>query len=79
MIPVQGFEGARVGVLGLGRSGLATARALQLGGAEALVWDDGAEARARAEAEGFTSWDPLKAGAFGTNPVSYSIFSLFCD
>ena len=64
MIPVQGVEGQRVGVLGLGRSGLATARALRAGGAEALVWDDGAPARAAAEAEGFTIWDPMAQDAF---------------
>jgi len=64
MIPVIGFEGQRVGVLGLGRSGLATARALQAGGAEALCWDDGVQARNAAEDEGFTLWDPLKPGAF---------------
>ena len=28
MIPVHGYEGEKVAVLGLGRSGLATARAL---------------------------------------------------
>ena len=54
MIPVRGFAGARVGVLGLGRSGLAAARALRAGGAEPAVWDDGAAARERAAAEGFT-------------------------
>lgn len=64
MIPVQGFEGHRVGVLGLGRSGLATARALRAGGAEALCWDDGAAGRAAAEAEGFAIWDPGAPGAF---------------
>ncbi|QBY00956.1 UDP-N-acetylmuramoyl-L-alanine--D-glutamate ligase [Rhodophyticola sp. CCM32] len=63
MIPVQGFEGAKVAVLGLGRSGLAAARALRAGGAEPLVWDDGAAARAQAEDEGFTLHDPLKPGA----------------
>ena len=57
MIPVRGHEGARVAVLGLGRSGLAAARALRAGGAEPAVWDDGAEARARAEAEGFAPVD----------------------
>ena len=57
MIPVRGYDGARVGVLGLGRSGLATARALVAGGAEAVVWDDSPEARAKAEAEGFTPAD----------------------
>jgi hypothetical protein len=40
-----------VGVLGLGRSGLATARALVAGGARPLLWDDSPEARAKAELE----------------------------
>ncbi|MDF2234001.1 UDP-N-acetylmuramoyl-L-alanine--D-glutamate ligase [Albimonas sp. CAU 1670] len=53
MIPVPGFDGARVGVLGLGRSGLAAARALAAGGAVPVCWDDGEAARAAAEAEGF--------------------------
>lgn len=57
MIPVQGLAGARVAVLGLGRSGLATAHALVAGGAEPLLWDDAPEARARAEAEGFQLTD----------------------
>lgn len=57
MIPVEGFEGQRVGVLGLGRSGLATARALAAGGAIPVVWDDSAEGRAKAEAEGFAPED----------------------
>ena len=54
MIPARGFEGERVAILGLGRSGLSAARALRLGGAEPVVWDDGEEARARAEADGFS-------------------------
>jgi len=57
MIPVQGYDGRKVAVLGLGRSGLATARALQAGGAEPVLWDDSPEARARAEAEGFACTD----------------------
>lgn len=64
MIPVQGFDGAKVAVLGLGRSGLAAARALRAGGAEPLVWDDSPEARDKAEAEGFTPHDLTRAGAF---------------
>ncbi len=64
MIPVTGYAGRKVAVLGLGRSGLATARALVAGGAEALVWDDSPEARARAEAEGFVCHDLTRAGAF---------------
>ena len=64
MIPVQGVDGWRVAVLGLGRSGMATARALRAGGAEALCWDDGAAARETALAEGFIIWDPMAAEAF---------------
>ncbi|AJE47924.1 UDP-N-acetylmuramoyl-L-alanine--D-glutamate ligase [Celeribacter indicus] len=64
MIPVLGYEGRRVAVLGLGRSGLATARALVAGGAEALCWDDSVEARERAEAEGFALHDPMAPEGF---------------
>jgi len=64
MIPVQGLAGVRVAVLGLGRSGLATARALVAGGAEPLLWDDAPEARARAEAEGFQLTDLTRDAAW---------------
>lgn len=64
MIPVRGYEGAKVAVLGLGRSGLATARALVAGGAEPLLWDDSPEARGKAEAEGFTVTDLTRNSAF---------------
>jgi UDP-N-acetylmuramoylalanine--D-glutamate ligase len=64
MIPVQGYAGQRVAVLGLGRSGLATARALVAGGAVPVVWDDSAEARVKAEAEGFACTDLTRGGAF---------------
>ena len=53
MIPVPGFEGRRVAVFGLGRSGLTAARALKAGGAEPVLWDDGISSRMQAEAEGF--------------------------
>jgi UDP-N-acetylmuramoylalanine--D-glutamate ligase len=57
MITVRGYEGRRVGVLGLGRSGLATARALADGGATPVCWDDGEVARDVAVAEGFVVED----------------------
>ena len=63
MIPVRGLEGARVGVLGLGRSGLSAARALRAGGAEPVAWDDGAEPRAAAEAAGLALADLTRPGA----------------
>jgi UDP-N-acetylmuramoylalanine--D-glutamate ligase len=64
MIPVRGYEGRNVAVLGLGRSGLAAARALEAGGATALCWDDSLEARDRAEAEGLTLHDLSRRDAF---------------
>ncbi|GAA6190430.1 UDP-N-acetylmuramoyl-L-alanine--D-glutamate ligase [Phaeobacter sp. NW0010-22] len=64
MIPVKGFAGQNVAVLGLGRSGLATAHSLRDGGAHAVCWDDNPAARETAEAEGFTCKDLRKQGAF---------------
>ncbi|TVS05849.1 MAG: UDP-N-acetylmuramoyl-L-alanine--D-glutamate ligase [Rhodobacteraceae bacterium] len=57
MIPVLGYEGRRVAVLGLGRSGLAACAALRAGGAEVLAWDESHEARTKAEAAGYTLTD----------------------
>ena len=53
MIPVPGFEGRRVAVFGLGRSGITAARALKAGGAVPILWDDGVSGRLQAQAEGF--------------------------
>ncbi|MFQ6549507.1 UDP-N-acetylmuramoyl-L-alanine--D-glutamate ligase [Aestuariibius sp. 2305UL40-4] len=64
MIPVRGYGGKTVAVLGLGRSGLTAARALEAGGAEAVAWDDGAAARDRAEGEGIVLRDLTQGGAF---------------
>lgn len=64
MIPVQGVEGQKIAVLGLGRSGLATARALRAGGAEPVCWDDNPTAREAAEAEGFACVDLHRPNAF---------------
>lgn len=57
MFRVPGFEGRRVAVFGLGRSGLTAARALKVGGAEPVLWDDGISSRMQAEAEGFVVED----------------------
>ncbi len=64
MIPVKGFSGQKVAVLGLGRSGMATARALRAGGAIPLCWDDNPAARETAETEGFACTDLRRQGAF---------------
>ncbi len=64
MIPVRGYEGRKVAVLGLGRSGLATARALRAGGAEALCWDDSAEVREAAEGQGIAIHDLTRGNSW---------------
>lgn len=53
MIPIREFAGQYVAVFGLGRTGLATVRALQAGGAKVHAWDDNPVARERATEQGF--------------------------
>jgi UDP-N-acetylmuramoylalanine--D-glutamate ligase len=57
MIPIPVFAGETVAIFGLGRSGLPATRALTAGGALVRVWDDDAERRAVAAAEGFALAD----------------------
>ncbi|WP_425039597.1 UDP-N-acetylmuramoyl-L-alanine--D-glutamate ligase [Primorskyibacter sp. S187A] len=66
MIPVRGFENARVAVLGLGRSGLTAARALRAGKARPICWDDNPQARDAAAQDGFEIRD-LSRGAVWEN------------
>ncbi|RZJ04608.1 MAG: UDP-N-acetylmuramoyl-L-alanine--D-glutamate ligase [Brevundimonas sp.] len=61
MISVPGFEGRRIAVFGLGRSGLTAARALKAGGALPVLWDDSVSSRMQAEAEGFAVEDLTSA------------------
>ena len=69
MIPVRGYSGHKVAVLGLGRSGRPAIAALRAGGAEVVAWDDNPAARAAAEADGIPladltrprSWEGVKA------------------
>ncbi len=48
MIDVFYMNGLPVAVMGLGKSGIATARALMASGAEVLAWDDNEDTRAKA-------------------------------
>jgi UDP-N-acetylmuramoylalanine--D-glutamate ligase len=57
MIPVTKFAGRTVAVLGLAKSGSASARALRAGGAKVVAWDDAPQRRADAEADGTTVAD----------------------
>ena len=61
MIPARTFEGQRVAVFGLARSGLAAARSLRAGGAEVAAWDEAKSARDAAAAEGFALVDLASA------------------
>jgi UDP-N-acetylmuramoylalanine--D-glutamate ligase len=61
MIPVRGFEGRKVAVFGLARTGLTAAHALVAGGAEAVVWDERPAAQAQAKAQGLTVTDLAQA------------------
>jgi UDP-N-acetylmuramoylalanine--D-glutamate ligase len=49
MVPVAGFGGRKLGVLGLARSGRAAVEALTAGGAEVLAWDDNEKVRGAAD------------------------------
>ncbi|WP_199260896.1 UDP-N-acetylmuramoyl-L-alanine--D-glutamate ligase [Paracoccus binzhouensis] len=69
MIPVQGVQNQTIAVLGLGRSGRATATALAAGGAHVVAWDDSADTREQAAADGMrvldltheANWDGVSA------------------
>ncbi|WP_119418612.1 UDP-N-acetylmuramoyl-L-alanine--D-glutamate ligase [Desertibaculum subflavum] len=58
MIPITAFRGREVAVVGLARSGLAAARALEAGGAKVAAWDDSA---ARRNSVGLAPIDPMTA------------------
>jgi UDP-N-acetylmuramoylalanine--D-glutamate ligase len=57
MIPVTTFAGEKVAVFGLGGSGLATASALMVGGADVTAWDDNPDRVAQAAAKGIAVGD----------------------
>ncbi|HEX9490599.1 MAG TPA: UDP-N-acetylmuramoyl-L-alanine--D-glutamate ligase [Stellaceae bacterium] len=61
MIDVATFRGEKVAVMGLARSGLVAAQALQRGGARVMAWDDAAAKRGAAAAAGVPIVD-LAAG-----------------
>lgn len=52
MIDLSHLQGRRFGVLGLGRTGMATAEALKSSGVSVVAWDDGLVGRAWAERGG---------------------------
>ena len=77
MIPIHGYDGQRVGVLGLGRSGLATARALAAGGATPVCWDDSEAAREACDFEIAEIGRPREAETLDTLIVSPGVPHLY--
>lgn len=65
MICATAFQGQRVAVFGIGRSGLAACRALAAGGADVAAWDDNEAGRKAAADAGFAPVD-LKSADWGT-------------
>ncbi|MBI4184758.1 MAG: UDP-N-acetylmuramoyl-L-alanine--D-glutamate ligase [Proteobacteria bacterium] len=65
MIEVAELKGRRVAVMGLGRSGMASALALRASGAEVLAWDDKPAARDAARDAGLPLADLGKADFAG--------------
>lgn len=88
MIPVSAYKGRRVAVFGLGRTGIAAARALLAGGAEVSAWDDNPPARDAAIAAGLElddlnrrDWGDIAAlvlspGIPLTHPAPHRVVSL---
>ncbi len=60
MIPVTIFAGQTVGLFGLGASGLASAKALKVGGADVIAFDDEPQRLIQAEANGIDTADLRK-------------------
>lgn len=85
MIPVRSAQGKYCAVFGLARSGLSAAKALRLGGATVVVWDDRQDARQQAAELGFDVrpwqdwvWDDLSSlvlspGIALTHPVPHDV------
>jgi len=84
MISVDSFKGKTVGILGLARSGVSSARALIAGGARVVAWDDKDAARANAPlGTSITPWEQwpwesldaliLSPGIPLTHPVPHAI------
>ncbi len=72
MIRIPGYEHKRIAVMGLGVAGLPTVRALMASGAHVLAWDDGAESRNKAAAEGIPIVDLMSADWDGVDTLVLS-------
>ncbi len=72
MIDLRFLRGRRIAVLGLGRTGLASGRALASAGVEVTVWDDAPAAREKARLAGLTLADPAESALDGADMMVLS-------
>ena len=72
MIDLLAFAGLPVAVMGLGKSGVASARALAAGGAEVWAWDDSEERRSEAKAARIPLVDLYKQDLAGARTIVWS-------
>lgn len=72
MVPATGYTGARVVVMGLGKSGLSAAASLRAGGADVEIWDDKAASLAEGAAKGFKAFDGKTMDLSGVRAVIWS-------
>ncbi|MCY4207926.1 MAG: UDP-N-acetylmuramoyl-L-alanine--D-glutamate ligase [Roseovarius sp.] len=66
MIPIKGYRDRKVAILGLGRTGMATARAVQAGGGIPICWDDNPKMVEAAAKEGFAVENLSREWAFSS-------------
>src|SRR5689334_20690360 len=72
MIDLRHLRGKRYAVMGLAKSGLATAKALASAGVEILAWDDGESGRVAASAAGIPLTDLNTADLTGIDALLLS-------
>ncbi|NKD85227.1 UDP-N-acetylmuramoyl-L-alanine--D-glutamate ligase [Haematospirillum jordaniae] len=72
MHPALHYLKSRVAILGLGKSGLSAARALQAVGATVLAWDDNPESRNKAARMGISIAEPSEKNWVGLRSVIWS-------
>jgi UDP-N-acetylmuramoylalanine--D-glutamate ligase len=72
MIVFPDFAGQKFAVLGFGKSGQATARALRVSQADVTVWDEEKDAQKKIKQEGYTLRDLMKGDISGLQAIVVS-------
>jgi len=72
MISTPRYAGARVVVMGLGKSGLSAAASLRASGAQVQVWDDTPAQMQEGAARGFSAFDGAKMNLEGVSALVWS-------